>query len=566
MISEIVFLESFGFLEEQDTLQNIERVRNALLAELKSFDNFIFDWAAWDDTYEFVKNENQEYIESNLVDETFIGSEINLIMYIDESGELVFSKAFDFETEEEIPIPETLQEHTSPNSLLVQHSSTDSTIKGLVLLPEGPIMLVSHPIVQSNEEGPIRGTLIMGRYFDSVQLEKLAETTQIALDMQLLNSQQISANFQGAILELSGEENKLIKTVTSDVIAGYTIIEDIYGEPCLVIEAQLPRSIYNQGNSSITYFVLLLLSTVITFSVVIMLFLEKTILSRLAQLNNSVKKIANTKETHEKQVTVKGKDDEITSLADEINKMLTTVEEAQNKLQITNEKLSVVGNFTRHDVRNKLASILNNVYLIKKKMKTDDPKTMERLKNIEVLIEHVNQIFEFAKTYEMLGVEKLEYIDVENCVEEGTRRNDLNDIEIINDCKGLTVLADSLLQQLFYNLVDDTIKHSEHATQIRIFYKEEDYQLNLVYEDNGIGISEAEKKKIFQEGYGKGTGYGLYLIRKICETYGWSINETGKPNICARFVMAIPKINNKGKKNYYLKSDSNKPSVTQVPR
>ena len=155
MISEIIFLESFASLEEQDTIQNIERVRNALLADLKSFDNFIFDWAAWDDTYEFVQNGNQEYIESNLVDETFIGSEINLIMYINESGELVFSKAFDFATEEETPIPETILEHTSPNSLLVQHTSTDNTIKGLLRLPEGPIMLVSHPIVQSNEEGPI---------------------------------------------------------------------------------------------------------------------------------------------------------------------------------------------------------------------------------------------------------------------------------------------------------------------------------------------------------------------------------------------------------------------------
>ena len=128
----------------------------------------------------------------------------------------------------------------------------------------------------------------------------------------------------------------------------------------------------------------------------------------------------------------------------------------------------------------------------------------------------------------------------------------------MNECKGLTVLADSLLQHLFYNLVDDTIKHSEHATQIRIFFTEYDFQLNLVYEDNGIGIPETEKKKIFQEGYGKGTGYGLYLIRKICETYGWTIEETGKPNEGARFVMTIPKINNNGMKNYYLKSGSDK--------
>jgi signal transduction histidine kinase len=55
-----------------------------------------------------------------------------------------------------------------------------------------------------------------------------------------------------------------------------------------------------------------------------------------------------------------------------------------------------------------------------------------------------------------------------------------------------------------------------------------------------------------KEGYGKGTGYGLYLIRKICEVYGWTIRETGKQGIGARFTITIPKMNESGKTAYRL--------------
>ena len=113
-------------------------------------------------------------------------------------------------------------------------------------------------------------------------------------------------------------------------------------------------------------------------------------------------------------------------------------------------------------------------------------------------------------------------------------------------------MADSLLRLFFYNLIDNSLKHGEKVSQIR-FYSEKikkhegdveetgEYGLKLVYEDNGIGIPMAKKEKIFKEVYGKGTGYGLYLLRKMCEVYGWTIRETGKQGKGARFIISIPK-------------------------
>ena len=74
----------------------------------------------------------------------------------------------------------------------------------------------------------------------------------------------------------------------------------------------------------------------------------------------------------------------------------------------------------------------------------------------------------------------------------------------------------------------------------------------LVYEDDGVGIPKDAKPKIFDEGYtsGKGSGYGLYLIRKMMEVYGWIIQEKGEPGKGAKFVIEIPKQNSSEKENY----------------
>jgi len=69
-----------------------------------------------------------------------------------------------------------------------------------------------------------------------------------------------------------------------------------------------------------------------------------------------------------------------------------------------------------------------------------------------------------------------------------------------------------------------------------------------------VGILEVEKEKVFGQGYGEGSGLGLYLIKKMCEVYGWTINETGKQGEGVRFIMTVPKVNvSEGKPSYIFK-------------
>ncbi|UCC32963.1 MAG: PAS domain S-box protein, partial [Candidatus Bathyarchaeota archaeon] len=213
------------------------------------------------------------------------------------------------------------------------------------------------------------------------------------------------------------------------------------------------------------------------------------------------------------------------------------------------EKLRVVGSLTRHDVQNKLSVITGNVYLARSKL-SDNDETLEYLKDVESACQQVQKIFDFARNYERLGLEKLVYIDVGKALDESiTLFSDSHNLEIVNECHPLRVLADSLLRQVFYNLIDNSLMHGERVSRIRVHYEDDGNQLRLIYEDDGVGIPSSEKEQIFREGHGRDTGYGLYLIRRICEVYGWTIRETGKHNKGAQFTMVVPK--NDGKNELY---------------
>jgi signal transduction histidine kinase len=101
---------------------------------------------------------------------------------------------------------------------------------------------------------------------------------------------------------------------------------------------------------------------------------------------------------------------------------------------------------------------------------------------------------------------------------------------------------------LFYNLIDNSLKHGEKITQIRLHYNKNSDGVKLYYEDNGVGIPTENKPKIFTESFttGNGSGLGLRLIKKIMEVYGWTITEEGEPSKGAKFVIAIPKSNKSG--------------------
>ena len=330
-----VFQQGFTKLEKQDVNNNVKRGLNILFHEINTLDSFNWDWSSWDDTYTFIEDSNIEYVKSNLVDSTFIGARLNLMLFIDSSNQIVFGKAFDLEEEEEIPIPEDLQEHLLPNSLLTKHSDTDSSVKGIILLSEAPMIITSCPILTSEDEGPIRGALIMGRYLGLTEIERLAQISHLALDIQKLNRPEMSSDFQKAFSVLSEEELIFIQSLNNELVAGYALIKDIYNNPVLMLRVNMPRDIYRQSQVTRRYFIFSILAISMIFSLLVLLFLGRLVLSPLARVNKYLDIVTSTKDLSFR-IPAKGKD-EISKLSNTINLMLEKLEKARRELWDSNE-------------------------------------------------------------------------------------------------------------------------------------------------------------------------------------------------------------------------------------
>jgi signal transduction histidine kinase len=213
-----------------------------------------------------------------------------------------------------------------------------------------------------------------------------------------------------------------------------------------------------------------------------------------------------------------------------------------------------VGSLTRHDVGNKLMVAKSNLYLLKKRL-GDNPDLVKYLDNIEFALASSDEIFKFSRFYERIGAEKPSRENVFECFNQAAAlKPNLGAAKVVNECHGLVVVADVLLKQLFYNFIDNSVKHGEKVTQIRLHYSEDCREVKLFYEDNGVGVPDSNKLKLFDAGFstGKGSGLGLYLVKRMMDVYGWTIIEEGEQGKGAKFTMTIPKLNKDGKENYQI--------------
>jgi PAS domain S-box-containing protein len=339
-LSRIVLMRGFARLEEDFARRDIARASSALSNELNTLDQTTSEYATWDLTDEFAKGLRPGYVKTEFPAPTFQELKISFVVIFDSHGRKLFARGFDLTHGGEMPIPAGLDDHLQPGSLLVNLQDAHSKVAGILDLPGGPALVDSRPILASDGAGPIAGTMIMGHLLDAAEIQHLADLTLMPVEAQTLSSAKLSPDFRVAAAAISNGSPRFIHPFDAESLAAYQVLDDIYGRPAIIIRVLLPRTIYEQGHTSLLQFLLLLIAAGFVFGAATLYLLERFVISRIANLTENFTQIGASGDLAAR-LDVPGHD-ELAFLGVAINGMLEDLEKSQIERHEGRARLAVI--------------------------------------------------------------------------------------------------------------------------------------------------------------------------------------------------------------------------------
>ncbi len=218
------------------------------------------------------------------------------------------------------------------------------------------------------------------------------------------------------------------------------------------------------------------------------------------------------------------------------NQDITELKQAEEAIRRAHRQLNLLTSITRHDILNKLSIIKGALALSEDE--PVDPVVDNYFQLIRKATGDIQSQIEFTRVYENIGSEKPIWQTINAVMPYDALPPS---VQLTVECGDLSVYADPMLEKVFFNLLDNSLRHGEHVTQVRVYSEIRGGEQVIVWEDNGVGILPEEKELIFERGFGRNTGYGMFLIREILSLTGISIHETGTPGTGVRFEITIPR-------------------------
>lgn len=218
---------------------------------------------------------------------------------------------------------------------------------------------------------------------------------------------------------------------------------------------------------------------------------------------------------------------------------VSELRQLSDALRSANSKLNLLNNIIRHDILNTVAGLLGL-----EDMALDiltDCKARELLQDMQNSTLKIQQQIAFTREYQTIGVHSPQWQNAEEVVTRARAQVGLKGIRFVTDITPVEIYADPLLEKVFYNLIENAVHYGEKITTIRFTMHEQPVGYVLTCDDDGIGIADELKERIFDQGYGRNTGQGLFLVREILAITGITICENGMIGQGARFEMIIPR-------------------------
>jgi two-component system NtrC family sensor kinase len=319
-----VILPSFEALEADLARTDMDRARRAIERELDQLQTFSADWGNWLDTYQYMAGENPAFIEENMTPVTLEAAGLDAVAFLDTEGRFVWHKGLKPATREEIPYEFLAQAGLDARHPFAKAIREGNGAKGIVVTQHGPAMLVVAPVLDGAGNGPHRGAVLLARVITPEVAARLAEQAQVDLTVTTTPP---SARGAAAERESLLQPRLVTLDYTNQV---YRNLEDIFGDPSVMLRIDVPRKVSAQGRDAIGYALLSLFTAGVAVLVVLVVALRRMVLRPVSKLTQHAVRIAEDDDLSQRMNVRRA--DEIGVLAREFDRMVDKLADARRRL------------------------------------------------------------------------------------------------------------------------------------------------------------------------------------------------------------------------------------------
>lgn len=595
----LVVWPAFVDVEQTAAQKNVNRVADALAGEQQNLERVAHDWSAWDPTYEYVVKPNDEYDRQSFTFDVMRDLNLNLLAIYGTDGKLVRTETYDFDSGKELTVG-TFAPAIPTDDPLMLHAE-DQQVSGILLTEHGPMLLAGFPILQSTREGPVRGTLFMGRFINDAMVDGLVNQTHVQFDVFQTDQATLPGDLKDISSRLLAGKDDIFKIANSKSLDAYHLLATMRDGAPLMIQVETPRAI--TGIARTTLSIAGISTLVAGFLLMGMMWhmLSRHIVEPLKKLTAHVLEVGQTGDLTKRLTLDRG--DEIGVLAREFDAANSQLDNARRRLleQSYMSGMAEIAAGVMHNIRNALSPVAVTLWKLSEtasepppahletaltELKSEAPAPERRGKLLEYVETALRKLFAERKrladdlkaigdqnrhieqilqdhTALSMGVRQAEPVALSKVVEESARLLPARgnaDIQVtfgpglasLPPVLGNPIVLAQLLGNLIMNsaeaigetgrgtgriTIDGTLDNSGDRPMVR-----------MTVSDDGVGIDKANLTNVFERGFStkrdKTGGLGLHWsANSVAAMAGRMYAESDGPGKGARIHVLLPTAN-----------------------
>ncbi|WP_258879746.1 EAL domain-containing protein [Clostridium estertheticum] len=350
IISKSFLIKSFTDIEIGKAFKDTKIVLNYIQNDLNNINDVNLDYARWNETYNYMNNRNNNYIEDNFEDTTSMAeAKINFIFITDNQGNIIYKKNTKEDTKEMFTL--AFAKNITSNIAKLLSNNNIKNVKGTFLYGKYPILISAQRITKGDGLGHSPGFLIFAKYYDKEEMDTLNQNTGLKTEIAYYDKELILNND-------FIRKNEFIKVSNEKFIISYGLINDIFSKSSFFVKTTSERNVFKKAENTMDFYFLIVLVALIIFSLSIFILIHVFVVRKIKIINSVVENVHNSYDVFP-SIILKG-NDEISELGFKFNDMFQRLKKSDETIVSLANYDALTGLTNRKKMLENIRDLLKN--------------------------------------------------------------------------------------------------------------------------------------------------------------------------------------------------------------